>query len=807
MPNTASLKRKLLITLFIFLIVNVVLITLAGRIVQWGATHYLSTLGVEAQITAVQLDLLDSKVKLEGLKAQEQKQRLAVEQLTLDWQWQGVLSQSFLVDSIAVKGLRLDIAAKGGELQSIGGIDLVKLASRPDSDEPVDDKEPSVWQLTLGKVALSDFDVCYADSQSAFNHCVKWQDVQLDTSLLVSSDSSPKLTGGATIKALNVSDMLSLKSFAIGGLGFNDNQLRWQKIILDGVAAQPVAVGLEQLSLADGWFDVNTLDGELNRLQLTKANAQHQQYNLQLNAFSVDAIQSNAADVIRVTGVTLKQPVVLEQSELLLSTEQVSTTNLALHVADKQVEVTGLFVDTLLLRQKNSQGHFDDFLKLEKLSVIDVKAAEDSQIVNGFAASNIALMRDFTLDDGKPLISLNGVALDKVTAGKDIAIGQLEMSGLDANLEQTPEKGLNVANWLYRETPAQNDKEAGIEPQQTQADTAKSQISLQQLKLGQGSRLSFTEHSLGQAVRHDITDLMLDLSNLLIGEQMKPADIALKGKIQGSGELQAKGQLTPDANDPQVALTGQLNYLSLPAYSAYSARFIGHRIEQGQLNVAFKVNVADNKIDSNFDLLLNKFEIGDLEQFEQSPVNEKLGVPLSTALNLIRDSDDNIELSLPVKGDLAQPDFSVSGVLETVTLKALKTAVIYTYSPLGVLSVASDLVDLATALKFKPIAFEKTQLTLSDKAKQRLDKTARVLKDKQKVSLVLCANATKADLPPETVFSDELIPQLLDKANARQQAVKSYLVDNHGVEAHRLLSCNVKLDKKAQAQPVVRISI
>ena len=56
-------------------------------------------------------------------------------------------------------------------------------------------------------------------------------------------------------------------------------------------------------------------------------------------------------------------------------------------------------------------------------------------------------------------------------------------------------------------------------------------------------------------------------------------------------------------------------------------------------------------------------------------------------------------------------------------------------------------------------------------------------------------------------LSDEARVQLIATASQRQQAAKDYLVKQHQIAEHRLLLCNVKFNPKADAQPVVAISL
>jgi len=184
------------------------------------------------------------------------------------------------------------------------------------------------------------------------------------------------------------------------------------------------------------------------------------------------------------------------------------------------------------------------------------------------------------------------------------------------------------------------------------------------------------------------------------------------------------------------------------------------------------------------------------------------------ALDLLRDSDDNIELEIPVTGDINAPDFSISDIISTVTFKAIKNAVIYNYSPLGMFSLAAGIFDLATALKFDPIEFEYASVELNQGAKEQLDKVAKLMAEKPKVKFLVCAVATVNDwaaLNPLKSDKDIVPPVdtqiILDIAEKRQKTVIDYLLNVGQIEGSRLLTCNTKLNKSEASKAIVELSI
>ena len=205
--------------------------------------------------------------------------------------------------------------------------------------------------------------------------------------------------------------------------------------------------------------------------------------------------------------------------------------------------------------------------------------------------------------------------------------------------------------------------------------------------------------------------------------------------------------------------------------------------------------------------------MSELQEHEQHKINAELGVPLPLALDLLRDSDNHIELAIPITGDLNNPDLSVSSIISTVTLSAIKTAIIYNYSPLGMLSLASGIFNLATALRFDPLEFDYRSVTLSVQSNQQLDKLSKLMQDKSKVKFLICGEATHADWTTQIEgdnkqADDEInVDFILDLANQRQKNVIDYLINNHQIDATRLISCQVKISQNKNDKALVKLSI
>ena len=84
-------------------------------------------------------------------------------------------------------------------------------------------------------------------------------------------------------------------------------------------------------------------------------------------------------------------------------------------------------------------------------------------------------------------------------------------------------------------------------------------------------------------------------------------------------------------------------------------------IENGQLDSETKVKVL--RVD---------FEPVDEELIEK--LGTHLTMPVDTALNIITDSDDTLEIDIPVKGDLANPDIRINTIIVGAVSQAVQNA-------------------------------------------------------------------------------------------------------------------------------------
>jgi hypothetical protein len=197
-----------------------------------------------------------------------------------------------------------------------------------------------------------------------------------------------------------------------------------------------------------------------------------------------------------------------------------------------------------------------------------------------------------------------------------------------------------------------------------------------------------------------------------------------------------------------------------------------------------------------------------LARIEAEALPDKEGPPLTTAIALLEDRDGNINLDVPVSGDLSDPDFRVLGALNPIITKAVVGTAALAIQPLGsVLLVGSMVADQALKVTFEPTRFAPGTTEMDVDSRDYLVQLAGKLKDKPKLALRICGVAVESERRRND--KGELIDQeadMLALADRRAETAKTVLRDA-GAAGSQLRRCRPAYDAGEDALPRVEIRL
>lgn len=96
----------------------------------------------------------------------------------------------------------------------------------------------------------------------------------------------------------------------------------------------------------------------------------------------------------------------------------------------------------------------------------------------------------------------------------------------------------------------------------------------------------------------------------------------------------------------------------MATFAPYVTKFAGYRIDRGTLNVDLDYTVDGPRIEGENKIVLDRLELG-----ERVDSPEALDLPLTLALAVLRDSAGVIDVDLPVRGDLSNPQFGYGALI------------------------------------------------------------------------------------------------------------------------------------------------
>ncbi len=302
---------------------------------------------------------------------------------------------------------------------------------------------------------------------------------------------------------------------------------------------------------------------------------------------------------------------------------------------------------------------------------------------------------------------------------------------------------------------------------------------------------------------------LTDINNLNENNQSK-LDLLLKTEQRATIDLKGTVQLfSPKVN---LNMKGNVKGLPLAEFSPYVSSAVGYNIQTGVLNTKVDCKIISDKLDINNDLFVEKIILipdskGKVTKFAKSFV-----MPIDQTVSILRDSDNNIKLSLPVTGDIKDPDFHYDDVMKIALTKAAKSATISVIKnliqPYGVVVTAAEYAyagtEFITKVRMSPVMFTQASSELNGDGRKYLDTIVKLLTKKKGLRVSVCGFSTALDI--QGVDYKKNPDPFVELAKDRQSNVILYLEDS-GIAYKRLFQCNGDIDPDEDAKPRVEMSI
>ncbi len=215
------------------------------------------------------------------------------------------------------------------------------------------------------------------------------------------------------------------------------------------------------------------------------------------------------------------------------------------------------------------------------------------------------------------------------------------------------------------------------------------------------------------------------------------AKVNIQGNVDRYAPVTIKGSLMPFDPLKQLDIATAFKHVELTTLTPYSGKFAGYRIQKGRLNLDLHYQINDGKLNASNQLLLEQLQLG-----ERVDSPDAVDLPVRLAIALLKDSKGQIALSLPVQGDLNNPEFKVAPIIWQTLRNLLTRAVSAPFNFIAGLASGS-------AAELNEVVFSPGEFVVNADAAKGLDTLAKALKERPQLRLEIEGGSNaELDGPP-----------------------------------------------------------
>lgn len=367
--------------------------------------------------------------------------------------------------------------------------------------------------------------------------------------------------------------------------------------------------------------------------------------------------------------------------------------------------------------------------KLANFNVFDAKAAQD-------------LLRWKKLD-------IND--LNFVNDPLRVDIKTITLGDFFARMTILPDGNLNLKHIIKQDQPS--------DPQIVVADAASTDIQPIQPKketpvhidkvLLQKGNINFSDQFIKPHYRANLTGLSGQVGPLHPGKSGK---INIHGALDKTAPLEIQGTIDPFSAELLLDLVTKVKDIDLPPFSPYSSKYIGYVIEKGKLSADVHYHVEQGALTAENKIFLDQFTLGDKVESEGAS-----SLPLNLAITLLKNRRGEINIHLPLKGSINDPQFNLGAIILDAFVNLITKAITSPFALLGSV--------LGGGEELSEITFTPGFANIEEEAAKRLQTLAEVLTDRPSLKLEISGH-----VDPTTDHEGLKLAILQDKVKAQKLA-------------------------------------
>jgi hypothetical protein len=234
------------------------------------------------------------------------------------------------------------------------------------------------------------------------------------------------------------------------------------------------------------------------------------------------------------------------------------------------------------------------------------------------------------------------------------------------------------------------------------------------------SRILFKDYTLHETFVYDISQLKIWSNNF--NSKNKRVEVEATALLNGHGHAEVLYGFDP-TDMLEMDLYYRITEMSVTDISPYSVFYVAHPFWEGDVTMESSTNVKSKILHSDNKLLIEKIKVG-----SKSNRPALFDMPLKLAIAILKDPKGNIDLEIPVDGDLNDPNYHYGKIIWSVIKNLLIKAATAPYKLIaGMFGGNAD--DL------RQVSFDYMQFGLGQKQLNQLKPIVKMLENKKDVNV------------------------------------------------------------------------
>ncbi|MBU8909861.1 MAG: DUF748 domain-containing protein [Desulfobacterales bacterium] len=329
----------------------------------------------------------------------------------------------------------------------------------------------------------------------------------------------------------------------------------------------------------------------------------------------------------------------------------------------------------------------------------------------------------------------NFICLDKQTAKDFFKCNSLYLSGLDVSVfpVNVKVKELSLTDFYSRiiisdtgemnlNTIFKNNQDQGTVPEKSPEKTSSEtpQIDIESVTL-QGGNINFSDFLTRPNFTAEMKQIAGSVAGLSSDEQSR-AKLYLQGVHGQSSPLDIVGTINPLAENKFADINISYKDIELTNFTPYSSKYLGYKIEKGKLILDLEYMIDGNKLTSENRVRFDNFELGERVDSEHAT-----SLPVGLAISLLKNRDGQIDLNLPVTGELDDPEFRIGAIVFKMISNLILKVVTSPFSIIGSMFGGGE--DLGF------VDFQYGEMKIDESNYGKIDTLAQILQEKSSIRL------------------------------------------------------------------------